>query len=315
MMYLSKNLKDRLEEKLKKLNKLRPLPPSAVEKLKGQFEMEMTYNSNAIEGNSLTLKETFWVIKEGLTIKGKPLKDHLEATNHQEALEYLYELIEKDKRGTVSEHLIKNIHQLITRNIEKEWAGRYRNAEVRISGAIHNPPNAMQVPALMDGLIKWYGENCRKLHVIELAAIMQHKFVHIHPFFDGNGRTSRLLMNLILLKAGYPLVVILKNDRKKYYKSLQEADKGNYNDLVRFVAQAVDRSLTIYLETLTPYTVKEKKEYITLSEASQKCRYSAKYLNLLASKGELEAHKVGRNWVTTHEAVKNYIQQRIRKRK
>jgi len=313
-MYLSKLLKDRLEDKLKKLNKLRPLPETAVKKLKEQFELEMTYNSNAIEGNSLTLKETFWVIQEGLTIKGKPLKDHLEATNHQEALEYLYELVDKEKRTTVSEHLIKNIHQLITRNIEKDWAGRYRNSEVRIGGAFHNPPNAMQVPALMEGLIKWFGDNNKKLHPVELASIIQHKFVHIHFFFDGNGRTSRLLMNLILLKAGYPLVVILKNDRKKYYNVLQDADKGDYKPLVQFVALAVDRSLTIYLETLTPYTAKENKEYISLSDASKKCRYSAKYLNLLVSKGELEAHKVGRNWVTTEKAIKEYIQQRIRKR-
>jgi len=314
-MYLSGQLKKRLEKKINKLNKLRPLPKTAVEKLKEQFELEMTYNSNAIEGNSLTLKETFWVIQEGLTIKGKPLKDHLEATNHQEALEYLYELVEHEKKATVSEHLIKNIHQLITRNIEKEWAGRYRNAEVRIGGAIHSPPSALKVPDLMGGLIKWFGNNYKKLHPVELATIMQHKLVHIHPFFDGNGRTSRLLMNLILLKAGYPLVVILKNDRKKYYNVLKDADKGDYNPFVQFVAQAVDRSLTIYLETLTPSIKKEKKKYITLSQAATICRYSAKYLNLLASKGKLEAHKVGRNWVTTEKAIKDYIEQRTRKRK
>jgi Fic family protein len=314
-MYLSEEFKNRLNEKLKQLNKLRPLPKTAVKKLREQFELEMTYNSNAIEGNSLTLKETFWVIQEGLTIKGKPLKDHLEAINHQEALEYLYELVEHEKKSTLSEHLIKNIHQIITRNIEKEWAGRYRNAEVRIGGAIHNPPSALKVPDLMSDLIKWFGENNKKLHPVELAAIMQHKLVHIHPFFDGNGRTSRLLMNLILLKAGYPLVVILKNDRRKYYNVLKEADKGDYEPFVQFVAQAVDRSLTVYLETLTPSAQKEKKKYLTLSEAAKICRYSAKYLNLLASKGKLEAHKVGRNWMTTEKAIKEYIDQRSRKRK
>ncbi|MFH1534212.1 MAG: Fic family protein [Nitrospirota bacterium] len=314
-MYLPKQLKNRLKEKFQKLNKLRPLPKTAVKKLKEQFELEMTYNSNAIEGNSLTLKETFWVIQEGITIKGKPLKDHLEATNHQEALEYLYELVEHEKKATVSEHLIKNIHQLITRNIEKEWAGKYRNSEVRISGAIHNPPSALEIPNLMQKLIQWFANNNKKLHPVELATIIQHKLVHIHPFFDGNGRTSRLLMNLILLKAGYPLVVILKNDRKKYYNVLKEADEGNFKPFVQFVAQAVDRSLTIYLETLTPSIKKEKKKYIPLTEAAKICRYSAKYLNLLASKGKLEAHKVGRNWVTTKKAIKEYIEQRTRKRK
>ena len=275
--------------------------------------MEMTYNSNAIEGNSLTLRETFLVLSEGITIKGKPLKDHIEATNHKEALDYLYDLVDHEKRITFSQHLIKNLHQLVTQNIEKEWAGRYRNAPVRITGTSHQPPDALDVPHLMDDLIRWVGNRQRKMHVVELAAILQHKFVYIHPFFDGNGRTARLIMNVLLLQKGYPLAIILKNDRKRYYRVLQEADKNNCRPLVEFVAKAVERSLDIYLDNLTPSS-KTKEKYITLAKAAKNSPYSAKYLNLLVNKGSLEAHKEGRNWVTTEKAIRKYREERQRKR-
>jgi len=192
MTYLPPIVKSRLEEKLKKLNKLRPLPKSAVQKLREKFQIEMTYNSNAIEGNSLTLKETFLVINEGLTVKGKPLKDHLEAKDHHTALEYLYDLIDKNKKHTVSEILIKNLHQIILQETDREWAGRYRNANVIIGGADHTPPDALRVPNLMRDLIAWLNSQKNKLDVIELSALLHHKLVHIHPFFDGNGRAERL---------------------------------------------------------------------------------------------------------------------------
>lgn len=313
MQYLEKKIKDRIENKLKTLNGLRPLPPSAVKKLKEQFRIEMTYNSNAIEGNSLTLKETFLVINEGITIKGKPLKDHLEAKNHYEALEYLSGLVERNRKQTISEQLIRNLQQLVVQETEKEWAGKYRNSDVIIAGAEHKPPEAIDVPYEMEKLIKWWRENQRKLYIIELAALIHHKLVYIHPFFDGNGRTARLVMNLVLLQAGYPLVIILKNDRKKYYRVLARADKGNLIPFVRFIAQAVERSLDVYLKTLTPSS-KIKERFITLREANKICPYSAKYLNLLARQGKLEAHKEKRNWLTTKEAIERYIKTRERKR-
>jgi Fic family protein len=314
MKYLDKDLQIRIERKLKELNKLRPLPPSAVKKLQEQFQIEMTYNSNAIEGNSLTLKETFLVINEGITIKGKPLKDHLEAKNHQVALEYLYDFIKKGGQQTISEQLLRSLHQLVVQDTDKEWAGKYRNSNVIIAGADHIPPDALEVPHEMRRLITWLRQNKDKLHIIELAAILHHKLVYTHPFFDGNGRTARLAMNLLLMQAGYPLVIILKNDRKKYYRVLSQGDKGNLTPLVRFVAQAVNRSLDIYLKILTPVSQKREK-YFPLSEISKKTPYSAKYLNLLARYGHLEAHKEGRIWLTTKEAIERYIQNRKRKRK
>ena len=158
------------------------------------------------------------------------------------------------------------------------------------------------------------GKEQNKMHIIELAAMLQHKFVHIHPFFDGNGRTARLLTNVILLQKGYPLAVILKNDRKRYYRVLQEADSGNLRPLVEFVAKTVERSLDIYLNTLMPSS-KIREKQLTLAQAAKGSSYSAKYLNLLVNKGLLEAHKGGRNWLTTKEAVQRYMLCRQRKRK
>ncbi len=314
MFYLSPIIQARLEEKLAKLSKLRPLPKSAVQKLREKFQIEMIYNSNAIEGNSLTLKETFLVINEGITVKGKPLKDHLEAKDHHAALEYLYDLIDKDKKHTVSEMLIKNLHQIILQETDKEWAGRYRNANVIIGGAKHTPPDALQVPQKMRDLIIWLNLQKDKMSIIELSALLHHKLVHIHPFFDGNGRTARLTMNLFLMQAGYPLVVIMKNDRKKYYDMLDKADNGKYEPLIKFIAQSIERSLDIYLKTLTPATTKQEK-FISLTEISKITPFSAKYLNLLVRLGKLEAHKEGRNWLTSKEAVERYLKNRTRQRK
>ncbi|MEA2056498.1 MAG: Fic family protein [Patescibacteria group bacterium] len=301
-----------MNQKLRLLNSLRPLPKGAVKKLREQFELEMTYNSNAIEGNSLTLKETYWVIHEGLTIKGKPFRDHLEAKDHHAALGFLYELISDESQPTLSEHLIKTLHHLVVKKSEEEFAGKYRTSNVVIGGSDHVPPDALQVPQKMEGLMKWFAEKQKILHPVELAAIFHHKLVHLHPFLDGNGRTARLVMNVILLKASYPLTIVLKNDRRKYYRVLNKADQREYEPLVKFVAQTVERSLDIYLQALQP-TNDPKKKFRLLSKISQKVPYSAKYLNLLARTGKLAAHKKGRNWVTSVEEVEKYRQNRKRK--
>jgi Fic family protein len=314
MKHLEQKIINRVEEKLRRLNKIRPLPPSVVKKLQEQFRIEMTYNSNGIEGNSLTLKETFLVINEGITIKGKPLRDHLEAKDHYVALEYLSDLVEKGKSQTISEQLIRNLHQIVIQDTEREWAGKYRNSNVIIGGAKHKPPDALNVPYEMAKLIKWWKTNQNKLHAIELAARLHHQLVYVHPFFDGNGRVARTVMNLILLQTGYPLTIILKNDRKKYYRALSQADENKPVPFIRFIAQAVERSLNICLKTLTPVS-KEREKFITLKQASRIFPYSAKYLNLLVRQGKLEAHKEERNWLTSKRAIEEYIENRERKRK
>lgn len=312
MNYISPEILNRLDKKLSRLNSFRPLPSTIVRKLREQFELEMTYNSNAIEGNSLTMKETFLVINEGLTIKGKPLKDHLEAKGHAEALEYLYEISSRDNQDPLTEKIIREFNGIVMRDIDREWAGRYRNSNVIIGGASHTPPEAFEVPQLMHDLIRWVNKNSQNLHPVELAAVFHHRFVSIHPFFDGNGRTTRLAMNVLLLRSGFPLVVILKNDRRRYYRLLGEADRGNLAPFVRYIAQMVQRSLDIYLKVLTP-TGKSKEKFITLADLASNSNFSAKYLNLLARTGKLEAHKEGRNWLSSKEALKRYLEGRERK--
>ena len=224
-MILDTQLASRIDDKLKKLNSLRPLPSSIIIKLKQQFAIEMTYNSNAIEGNSLTLKETTWVIQDGLTIKGKSLKDHLEAKDHYDALEFLYETVEHNTQQTISEVFIRTLHQLVVRETEREDAGKYRAVNVMIMGADHTPPDVSEVSLRMHDFIQWIKMNQKKLHPIELAALIHHTLVYIHPFADGNGRTARLIMNLTLMHVGYPLVIILKmidgNIIVRYHKQIR----------------------------------------------------------------------------------------------
>lgn len=197
------------------------------DKVAKAFEIEYTYESNKIEGNTLTLQETALVIEKGLTIGGKSLNEHLEAINHQHAIEYIKQLATENQ--SVTERDLLQIHQLILQGIDNQHAGKYRNVQVLISGAKHIPPQPYIVPKQMEELFIWYNENKDHLHPIELSAEMHERLVTIHPFIDGNGRTSRLLMNLILLQNGFP-IAILKGDtdsRLKYYGALETAQTGN----------------------------------------------------------------------------------------
>lgn len=311
---IPKGLLSRIDEKIQYIQSHRPLSNRVVQKLREQFALEMTYNSNAIEGNQLTLKETFLVISEGLTIKGRSLKDHLEAKNHHEAIHYLYELIEQEKYHPISEKLIRSLQQLVIKEIEDQGAGQYRKGNVMISGSNHRPPEAFEVPKLMDEYVKWLRQYQNKMHPVQLAALAHHRLVHIHPFTDGNGRTARLVMNLILLQKGYPLVIILKNDRQKYYRALDKADRGLTSDLEKIVAQAVERSINIYLNVLKA-GVSKTEIWVPLSSLSKKSRFSEKYLNLLARSGKLEAHKQGRIWLSSEAAIEAYLKARERQRR
>jgi Fic family protein len=313
MKYLNKNIRERIDAKVNQLAMIRPVKTSLIKKLREQFALELTYNSNAIEGNSLTLKETFFVINEGLTIKGKPMRDHLEAKDHFEALEYLYKFAEKEGKQNFSEVTLRTLHQLVLRETESEEAGKYRTGNVMITGSSHTPPDALEIPQKIKELFEWFRKYKNKIHIVELSAIVHHKITGIHPFTDGNGRTARLVMNLLLLQNGYPMTVVLNNDRRKYYDALSKADRGDYSVFVRFIAQAVERSLNIYIKTLLPAKAESGKFY-PLSTISKQTPYSEKYLNLLSRLGKIEAHKEGRNWVTTIDAINKYRQERERKR-
>lgn len=278
-----------------------------MRKLDEQFKLEWTYNSNAIEGNTLSLQETELVINRGLTVGGKSLAEHFEAINHKQAVMQLTDYIQK--KQDISIDLILNIHETIFKNIDETEAGKFRNHNVRIMGAVHLPPDAGKIPRLMDELIEWYYQHLNALSVPELAAAIHYKTVHIHPFMDGNGRTARILMNLVLMKNGFPPAVILNVDRKKYYRVLKEADMGKYDGFMDFIGKSVERSLIIYLNALAPADLKknEKQGYITLKEATRYCDYSQEYLSFLARQGRLAAVKFHRNWMTTKEAVEEYV--------
>ena len=303
---LSSNTIQNLDEKLNELDAVRPIQKTILSKIQEQLQIEMTYNSNAIEGNTLTLKETFLVMQEGLTIKGKSLKDHLEVTDQTRALEFLYKIVSRRSKIKFSEVVIRQFHSLVVQSTESDISGKYREGIVQISGSSHRPPEANEVADLMNKLVLWLKKEGKKLHVVERAAIIHHKLVSIHPFWDGNGRTARLIMNLILMQAGFPIAVILKVDRKRYYRVLSQADKGDLKPICEFVAQAVNRSLNLYLKSIK---VRPKvKQGKSLKELSKKSDYSSNYLRKLATQGKLEAWKEGRNWLSTEEALEKYAE-------
>lgn len=299
-MLIDKNIHERIVRKRRALDALRPLPKNALEKLRKQFAIELAYNSNAIEGNSLTLKETQLVIEEGITIRGKPLREHFEAINHQKAFEFLEGIVNKKTR--ITEEVITDIHRLILTGIDDDYAGKYGNINVRILGAIKSPPRFEKVPQKMKEYMDYVNGNPDKLNAIELAALIHYRLVEIHPFTDGNGRTTRLLTNLFLMRHGYPVTMVLKVDRKRYYDRLREADKGNANPFIDFIGRTVERSLDLYLDVF-----KKGSEYISLAEASKNSPYSQEYLSLLARKGRIEAIKLGRNWHVKRGTIKRYI--------
>lgn len=300
---------DRIRLKKTELDKLRPIPNHVLKSIRESLTIEWTYNSNSIEGNSLTLRETQMVIEEGFTIKGKSLKEHFEAVNHQNAISYIEELA--SEKRILTERDILDVHELILQNIEKEIAGRFRTSGVRISGANFIPPNALKISEYITELIEWV--NTCDLDIVIKSILFHHRFVWIHPFFDGNGRTVRLVFNLLLMRAGYPPAIILRNDRKKYYDALNQSNKGDYSKLVLIVLQALERSLNIYLGSLNN-TYDEYKSIGNIVE-DERVPYGQEYLSLLARKGKIDAFKEGRDWLTTKEAVFDYIKKRERKRK
>jgi Fic family protein len=294
---------DRLLGKRDQIKRFRPLSESSLLKIKEGLNLEWTYNSNSIEGNTLNLRETQLILQEGITIKGKSLREHFEAHNHEKAINYLYSLVSQDY--TMRSIDILSLHGLVLRSIEDDFAGRIRNAGVRIVGANFTPPNAKKVSELLDELVEFTNSNPLGLNDIVLSTIFHHKLVWIHPFFDGNGRTVRLAMNLLLMRSGFPPAIILKNDRKKYYEALNQANKGQYHKLCLMMTQALERSLNIYLNAMPGYDLDyEPISRIVMEEAIP---YGPEYVSWLARQGKIDAYKEGRNWLTTKEAVASYI--------
>jgi Fic family protein len=235
---------DKLDRLKAKLDTYRPLPPEIVSNLHEDLVLRWTYNSNAIEGNTLTLKETK-VALEGITVGGKTLREHFEAINHRDAILYVEELVKRNE--PLSEWQIKSLHQLILKNIDDNNAGRYRGVNITIAGAKHRPSEHIKIAEEMAAFIRWYETDAIALHPLERAARVHADFVKIHPFSDGNGRTSRLLMNLELMKAGFPPAVLPVENRLAYYEALDTAHtQGDYAPFLDLIAEVVEQSFEPY---------------------------------------------------------------------
>lgn len=236
-----------IEQKRDRLNAMRPLTPGEVKRLQEEFMVEFTYNSNAIEGNTLTLKETAMVL-EGMTIDQKPLKDHLEAVGHRDAFLYIQDIAKQEL--PLSEFVIKNIHSLVLMT-QPEDKGIYRKIPVRIMGAYTEPVQPYLIEPKMTELLAANEERKTTMGAIERIARFHLEFEGIHPFIDGNGRTGRLIMNLDLIRNGYPAINVKFADRKKYYDAFDTYYRdGNAEAMTDFIAGYVNERLDEYLEIL-----------------------------------------------------------------
>lgn len=238
------------------INNNRLFAPELMKTIAQKFREEWTYHTNAIEGNRMTLQETSFFLREGLTAKGKTLREHFEVINHSEAVYYLQDAI-RDRELSVG--LIKEFHAMLFEGV-KSWSaglkispGAFKNQDNHVltpSGEIHHYTSAVQVPIEMENLMEWYGRQYNIEHPIVIAAEFHHLFVAIYPFQDGNGRVSRLCMNFILMKAGYPPAIIRQEERLDYYLALEQADKGNINPFMELIKLAVEHSLKTMAEVL-----------------------------------------------------------------
>lgn len=237
-----------IDTKKRTLDSKWPLPEYTAKSIREKLLLEWIYNSNAIEGNTLTLIETK-VVLEGIAIGGKTLREHLEVVNHKEAILYIEDIVGENEEFT--EWQIKNIHRLVLKGINDKYAGNYRDQQVMIAGAEHIPPEPFLINEQMENFIHWYNTEAQNLHPIERAAMVHVIFVGIHPFIDGNGRTSRLLLNLELMKNGYPPIVIRTENRLKYYSALDKVHTtGDNKDFIEIVKEEVNRTLDLYLKVI-----------------------------------------------------------------
>lgn len=249
-------LSDEIKQKLtridtlkKKWSGLKPLNSSQLKKLNEFFRVKYTYESNRIEGNTLTYQETHLVINEGVTIGGKPMIDHLEAINHNEAVHWLYELL--NGKEDISKRNVLDLHRIVLKSIDSSNAGVYRKVPVMISGSEHKPPEPFLIEKLMEDYFMHYTKQKSILHPVILAAEMHERLASIHPFIDGNGRTSRLVMNFILLKNGFT-IANLKGDTKSrmdYYKALENVQvHNNPEPFYHLITDKVIESIEEHLE-------------------------------------------------------------------
>ena len=295
-----------------KIAALRPFPKETLKSLREYYRVGLTYTSNALEGNSLTESETKVVIEDGLTIGGKPLKDVYEATGHAQAFDFLYKLT---KDEPISEDNILKIHRLFYGQIDKDNAGTWRKVCVFISGSRRVLPAPEKVPTLMADFVRWMADNDGRLHPVEFAALVHQKFVYIHPFVDGNGRVARLLMNLVLMRAGWTLAIIPPICRHEYIATLDKAGRmpapfvrfirdrvcETQKELLRLMGQSialddegvksekdegVNEGVNALLKVITTYPGKRANELAVLIGKS--VQTVERYVRMLKDSGKIE---------------------------
>jgi Fic family protein len=288
----------RIVAKKNRVDRYRPLHPDLVKKLEERAMIEYTHSSNAIEGNTLTLGETETVIK-GMTVGGKTIREIQEVINHPDAIQYLKQTVQENAQ--ITEETVRHVHRLLLDKI-LEHPGEYRTGLIKVPGAGFTPSKSGDIPQLIHELTNWLQENPMEYTPVELAARFMHRLLVIHPFHDGNGRTARILLNIILMQRGYPVLTnISYRDRKLYLSNLREADFANHEPLVNFIAASVEEALTKHLVAI------EELETYSLREAAQHSPYTAAYLGLRAYDGSLGAYKEGRNWRVTRGDLEAYI--------
>jgi len=290
-----------LTAKKQLLDRYKPLPQEVIKNLDEWFRIELTYTSNAIEGNTLTRQETAMVVEEGITVKGKSIQEHLEAINHAKSFDFIQKNLVQKKRTDITHQDILGIHRMILQKINDTDAGRYRTVAVRLRGSQTILPNPLKVSELMEEFIQWLNGNNTD-HPVKIAADAHYKLVTIHPFVDGNGRTARLLMNLLLMQVGYPSAIIRKEDRSAYINSLEKGQTGGtLDDYYLTIYDAVDRSLDIYLETVEPEritpTPQADQRFYTTDEVAKLLQVDPESVRRYVRSGQLQAVKLGGKFI------------------
>ena len=295
-----------LQTKKLRLDSHKPLQNELIKNLEEWFRIELTYTSNAIEGNTLTRQETAMVVEEGLTVQGKSLEEHQEAINHAKAFDFIQTLKNK-KRHELTTRDIFDIHSIILNKIDDTNKGRYRNVAVRLRGSETVLPNALKVPELMEEFITWLqSENSD--HPIKIASDAHFKLVSIHPFVDGNGRTARLLMNLLLMQVGFPPAIVRKEDRSVYINSLEKGQtKDDLSDYHNLMLEAIDRSLDIYLEAVEPERTEipeltSEQRFYTTDEVAKLLQVDPETVRRYVRQGDLKALKLGGKFIRIDKA-------------
>lgn len=238
-----------IDELKSKIDAYRPLSENVLNQIKAYFKISFTYSSNALEGNTLSMSETKIIIEDGITIGGKPMREHLEVLGQANAYDLLFEIAQKEQKLT--EPVILELHRILYSSINEKFAGQYRHCNVLITGSEFELPKYNEIPNLMKNFCSQISKMQNKLHPVELAAWLHERLVSIHPFVDGNGRTARLLMNLALLQAGYNIITIPPVVRNDYIGTLQEAQlKDDIQPFYNFISEMVLESQKEYLRII-----------------------------------------------------------------